>query len=277
MEVKMGIATRWQPSDLPYVETVKYMVERKYHRALDHLQKLVIQRLFELNKLNLSGTGYRMRRHIAKSLQTRCKAIQNAVKNYNIAALEMVPPRPTLDWSTASHYSFLEDFEMLRNTRQDIQGLPWAQPVIRAAMKQAQRIKRAHEEIYNCNIEIRRLLTYIIDENADLKDISLDLKTHNHPITGAVDEFILRRQRVNASLLSRIQVIHDLVGFSGNKTVGTRLGRIDGLTRALDDWGFGGQASDEEEEDMDYLDEDEEARGEYGGLVDFVSELPLRS
>jgi hypothetical protein len=57
MEVKMGIDSRWQPSDPQYVETIKYMSERKYHRALDHLQKLVIQRLFELNRLNLAGTG----------------------------------------------------------------------------------------------------------------------------------------------------------------------------------------------------------------------------
>jgi hypothetical protein len=133
MEVKMGIVSRWQPADTRYIETVKYMAERKYHQALDRLQKLVIQHLFELNKLNLAGTGarlyelciyvsnsehagYCMRTHIAKSLQTRCKAIQNAVKTYNTAALEMNPPRPTLDWSKASHYTFLEDFELLRNT-----------------------------------------------------------------------------------------------------------------------------------------------------------------
>lgn len=57
MEVRMGVAHRWQPSDVQYLETLKYMGLRKYHRALDNLQRLVIQRLFELNKLNLSGTG----------------------------------------------------------------------------------------------------------------------------------------------------------------------------------------------------------------------------
>jgi len=57
MEVKMGIANRWQPSDTPYIETAKYMSERKYHLALDNLQRLVVQRLFELHKLNLSQTG----------------------------------------------------------------------------------------------------------------------------------------------------------------------------------------------------------------------------
>lgn len=53
----MGIERRWQPSDAQYLDTCKYMALRKYHKALDHLQKLVIQRLFELNKLNIAGTG----------------------------------------------------------------------------------------------------------------------------------------------------------------------------------------------------------------------------
>jgi hypothetical protein len=57
MEVKMGIATRWQPSDPEYIETANYMSKRKYHLALDNLQRLVVLRLFELHKLNLSQTG----------------------------------------------------------------------------------------------------------------------------------------------------------------------------------------------------------------------------
>jgi hypothetical protein len=57
MEVKMGIDNPWQPSDSHYIDTMKYMADRKYHQTLDHLQKLVIQRLFELNRLNLAGTG----------------------------------------------------------------------------------------------------------------------------------------------------------------------------------------------------------------------------
>jgi hypothetical protein len=89
-----------------------------------------------------------MRTQIAKSLQTRCKAIQNPVKIYNAAALSLDPPCPTVDWSKASHYRFLEDFDLLQNTHQDICSKPWAQPVIRATMKQAQRIQHAKEEIY---------------------------------------------------------------------------------------------------------------------------------
>ena len=146
MEVKMQIMCRWQPNDPQYIETVKYMSECKYHCALKHLQTLVIQRLFELNQLNLASMGrlycnlcttvsnwligYRMHMHIAKSLNTRCKAIQNAVQSYNAVALHISPPRPTLDWEKASHYAVLKDFQLLYNTRQDICHKQWSDPVV---------------------------------------------------------------------------------------------------------------------------------------------------
>jgi hypothetical protein len=269
--------------------------ERKFHRALDHLQKLVIQRFFELNRLNLAGTGvyqylnqyihsrnnagYRMRTHIAKSLNTRCKAIQNAVKTYNAAAMDLNPPRPTLDWEKASHYNFLEDFELLRDTHNDICAKPWVEPLIQVAMKQAQRIQRAREEIYNCNIEVRRLHTHLLDESSSLHKIAIKLKCEAHPIAGALEDFVTRRHRTNIHLLACIEDIHHLEGFTGEKTPGTRIGQPDELVSELME-GLsilkGRHAADDEGSDQD-LDDDEAAMGEYGGLVEFVSDMPLSS
>ncbi len=53
----MGVEKRWESHDEQYTEILQYSNERQYHRALDNLQKLVVQRLFELQKLNLAGTG----------------------------------------------------------------------------------------------------------------------------------------------------------------------------------------------------------------------------
>lgn len=80
---------------------VQYLQERRYCRALDKLQRLVIQRLFELHKLNVSQTGqptiptvhypadnvlgYKLWMHISKSLQVQCKTIRKAVVAYNRA------------------------------------------------------------------------------------------------------------------------------------------------------------------------------------------------
>jgi hypothetical protein len=57
MEVKLNINRRWTVTSPEYISTIKYVQERKYQRALDRLQRLVVQRLFELHRLNLSGIG----------------------------------------------------------------------------------------------------------------------------------------------------------------------------------------------------------------------------
>lgn len=57
LEDHMGITKRWTPATPEYTETVRYISERRYHQALNNLQQLVTQRLFELHRLNLSGVG----------------------------------------------------------------------------------------------------------------------------------------------------------------------------------------------------------------------------
>ena len=57
LEDQMGITKRWTPATLEYIETVRYISERRYHQALNNLQRLVTLRLFELHRLNLSGVG----------------------------------------------------------------------------------------------------------------------------------------------------------------------------------------------------------------------------
>ena len=58
LEDHMGIMKRWTPATPEYAETVRYISERRYHQALNNLQRLVTQRLFELHRLNLSGVGW---------------------------------------------------------------------------------------------------------------------------------------------------------------------------------------------------------------------------
>lgn len=57
IEVRLGIDQRWTPMDARYKHAVKYLAERTYQRALGKLQRLVVQRLFELHKLNIAQTG----------------------------------------------------------------------------------------------------------------------------------------------------------------------------------------------------------------------------
>lgn len=59
LEIKLGVShgNRWTPVTPEYEEAVRYLRDRKYHRALNKLQKLVILRLFELSKLNVAKTS----------------------------------------------------------------------------------------------------------------------------------------------------------------------------------------------------------------------------
>jgi len=112
-----------------------------------------------------------MRTHIARALQSRCKAIRNAVKTYNTAAAQLDPPRAPISWEAISHIGFLEEFNLLHNTRQDIHKKPWSRPAERELMKLLQRVKRAHEEIERCHIAVCRLYTAIHDEDDSFKDV----------------------------------------------------------------------------------------------------------
>ncbi|CAA7264087.1 unnamed protein product [Cyclocybe aegerita] len=192
-ELKLGITTTWTPSTPEYINALTYKDRRDYD--------------------------------IVKALQNRSKTIQKAVKTYNAAALALKPPKPTIDWGTVSHFKFLEDFPLLRNTKADIDGKPWAKPVIREIIKQHHRLCRAREEITRCNVEIRRLHTYIIDEGKDFERALLRCTPAIGPLGGAVKEFIHRRTRANISVLTRLARIYKFEEFSGNSTPGVRKGQ----------------------------------------------------
>ena len=56
-EEEHSIAERWVPGSPQYSEALTLLAERKYRRAIDTLERLVVQRLFELTKLGMNGVG----------------------------------------------------------------------------------------------------------------------------------------------------------------------------------------------------------------------------
>lgn len=48
---------RWTPDSAPYRATVEKITRRDYMRAVDRLEFLMLQRMFELNKTHSYGTG----------------------------------------------------------------------------------------------------------------------------------------------------------------------------------------------------------------------------
>ncbi|KAG9022641.1 hypothetical protein FRB95_014515 [Tulasnella sp. JGI-2019a] len=130
LETALGIESQWTPASQEYVNTKKEAMECTYHLALNHLERLVMQQLFELQKANLESAGYKLHMQIAKHLKTQSETIRAAVKAYNIAAGALMPPQLSIDFKTVVQYTFLCEFDLLCNTRQDICELQWAKPNI---------------------------------------------------------------------------------------------------------------------------------------------------
>jgi hypothetical protein len=57
LEVQLGIYIRWEPDHPEWINTQALITMHKYHQAIDHLEGLVVGRLFELTKAHQSGTG----------------------------------------------------------------------------------------------------------------------------------------------------------------------------------------------------------------------------
>ncbi|KAF6742282.1 hypothetical protein DFP72DRAFT_830692 [Ephemerocybe angulata] len=166
LEVRLDIKTRWKKGSEKWVAAADLVSKRRYQLCLDRLESLVVARVFELGKMNMAKTG---RTHISKSLQSRSQAIRTALERYNAAANAMKPRRQNLSWDQVVEYAFLADFDLLRDSRQDVRTRPWAQPGPRSIMHQHFKIIRAREEIQRLDIEIRRLITYMQDERAFLQ------------------------------------------------------------------------------------------------------------
>jgi hypothetical protein len=57
LEDRLDVGERWTPDSPEDKKASAYMQIRSYQWAVDKLEGLVVQRLFELTKANISGTG----------------------------------------------------------------------------------------------------------------------------------------------------------------------------------------------------------------------------
>ncbi|KAI6034650.1 hypothetical protein BKA83DRAFT_4470170 [Pisolithus microcarpus] len=167
LEGRLGITRRWVPGDEEWQAASRLVANQKYQHTLDNVERLVVLRIFELSKMNQSGTGYKLRKHIGKALQTCSAAIWTALTQFNTAAKNL--GRRTLEFDEVVKYAFLADFDLLRDTRQDILTWPWASPTVRLAINTYFKLCRAEEEVVRLNVEIRRVVTYLVDEDRYLR------------------------------------------------------------------------------------------------------------
>ncbi|KAJ7619742.1 hypothetical protein FB45DRAFT_1033581 [Roridomyces roridus] len=217
IEQELGITTRWTPTSPSYIAAEEEARSLEYQRALDRLELLVVERLFELTKMNQSGTGYKMRKHIAKSLQARSKAVRSAVAKYNAAAAAVTPPRDHVDIEQVLEYAFLADFDLLRHSHHEVHRQYWARPAYRAVMNRWFRLERAREEIKRLDVEIRRFVTWMRDESVFLHKRERELRwtegkteqqvEDDHALAVHLAEYRERRGRFEQSHMMRLHTL----------------------------------------------------------------------
>jgi hypothetical protein len=247
LERKLEVVERWTSERPEWGAAAVLVGKRRYQRCLDSLEGLIVSRMFELTKMNLSQTGtsssylfntflctlvgYKLRKHIAKALQARSQAIRNALEKYNNAASALSPPRPHLSWNDVVEYAFLADFDLLRDTRRDIRDRPWATPACRLAMDRYFKLERAREEIQRLNIEILRVITYLCDEDVFLKKKEDEIRLYDSSLAHQVSLHRRERGRFNSQHMNHFKKLAALPGFTGSILPGISLeSAVEGLT-----------------------------------------------
>ena len=136
--------------------------------------------------------------------------------------MELFPPRPALDWDQVVEYTFLADFDLLWDTRQDIRTRPWATPAARLAMDSYFKVLRAAEEIQRLNVEIPRLTTFMRDEEAYLFAKEMELTSTDAVLAHQVRIFRIQRGRFIGHHTAILNQLVALPGFTGGSFFGVR-------------------------------------------------------
>ncbi|KAJ3917507.1 hypothetical protein F5877DRAFT_44531 [Lentinula edodes] len=213
LESKLDVRVRWTEGSVQWEEAGALVTGAKYRRALDKLEGLLVSRIFELSRLNISGTGYKMRKHLASALKKRSKSIQSAITEYNTVAAKMKPKRQPVDWEEVVEYAFLSEFDILRDTREDIRERPWAVPANRVIITQFFKVIGAEDELSRVHQEIRRLITYMQQEKNELITRERELMPTNPTLALQVRNFRRERGRFHEVHKKRLLSITKLPGF----------------------------------------------------------------
>ncbi|KAI5985795.1 hypothetical protein EDD15DRAFT_2373911 [Pisolithus albus] len=193
-----NITKRWTRDHPQYNEALEYVRQRTFIRAVEELEGLVVQRLAELSKANLAGTGYKMRKHLSKAITRRSATIRTALERYNKLAPRQCPPRPKLDYADVIGYSTFGEFELLKYSRYNILEKPWMKPL-------------------NREMSMKFFRLAWVDSDDDKLQTAVSTFEANGMDNKAAEmrEWYLYRHRINDIHRSRLSKIYGLTGYTG--------------------------------------------------------------
>ncbi|KAJ6611835.1 hypothetical protein B0H10DRAFT_1743818, partial [Mycena sp. CBHHK59/15] len=135
---------------------------------------------------------------------------------YNEAGAALTPPQEQLTFADIIATMSIIDFDMLRETREDIRKQPWTQPERREAGVLYFGIKRAKEEILRLNVEISRLITFMLDKHVDFYRAIASTLIVDPPLATELQKRWIHASHISASICQRLRATSRLIGFSGN-------------------------------------------------------------
>ncbi|KAG1833668.1 hypothetical protein DFJ58DRAFT_735997 [Suillus subalutaceus] len=200
-ELCHGITEQWLPHDSKYVQAAQYSQERQFIRSVEELEGLVVRYLFELLKANLAGTG----------------RLQDA--KYNKLAPLQNPPHPVLNYSEIVGYASLGEFSLLKHSRHNILTKPWTVSTNREMATKYFKLVRSHEEIVQLNVEIKRLQSWVEDEDRTILE-AIDSLLANDPESLLVAElqiYYAKHHCINNIHRKRLQHIYTLDQYTGER------------------------------------------------------------
>lgn len=223
-----------------------------------------------------------MREQIKHNMSRRSQALQNAVTRYNNLALKCSPPKPTIDWRHASHYEFIQDFVLLSRCRPEVLSKKWTNSTVRFTMKQQLKFNRAKEELVRCEVECRRFLTYIMDQDTFFREIIEKASASESPgTTHALVKFIDHRRRLHATIKRDLDNLISHPRYQGSRTPGIRKNKVSGhssdISIALPESQSpnGADVDGEEESALADGEGDDTEYQEMDGIIEFISHLSL--
>lgn len=166
-------------------------------------------------------------------MKTRSEAIKTALRQYNEAGACLNPPQAHLTWSSVLNAATIADFDLLRDTRTDIRSLPWAEPSRREAMGYYFGMKRAREEIVRLNVEINRLLTFMVDSHVDYYRAVQANIVQNPSLAHILSLEWQHQDRIHESIMQRLAETSKLPGFTGTLSFGVRVNRDKALNMGI--------------------------------------------
>lgn len=198
-----------------------------------------------------------------------------------------------MTWKEVIEYTFLSDFDILRDPEGNAALLPWATPAARQLMDTHFKIQRAKEEIQRLNIEIRRFVTYMKDEKEFLVKKEQEVRLVDPDMAFFVRRYRHQRGRFDEMHMKRFVALQKKLGvrFTGTLVPGIRrvlpsevvpMGeaagedKMEGVVEGTHQEQYRhsqasegmGDSDDGDSDDDDWLDDDGDDDGDTGEIAD---------